>query len=211
MMKHLLNFVLCLFIGLSAMAQMPELTVEQHLEDYDFAVKYVEDNYAGFPDKVVDSTRVDYEAMKTRLREQIAKEGRKGWSAFAEYTGWFNDKHLSVHIVYKDEYGNTVGYSEKYRSKKSIHYESQMEYGPKPVACKVTDKTFLIRFPSCGGDNPNMKWIKNSIKQFKKSHCENLVLDIRGNTGGDDKNWYPYLLLLSDHNALEPNSESSEK
>ena len=52
-----------------------------------------------------------------------------------------------------------------------------------------------------------MKWIKKSIKQFKKSHCENLVLDIRGNTGGDDKNWYPYLLLLSDHNALEPNSE----
>ena len=47
-MKRLVFSVICLFMALSSLSQMPELTLEQHLEDYDFAVKYIEDNYSGF-------------------------------------------------------------------------------------------------------------------------------------------------------------------
>jgi hypothetical protein len=207
MMKKWISFVLCLFVALVSFAQLPELTVEQNLEDYDFAVKYIEDNYSGFLDKVVDSNRADYESMKSHLRSQVEQGERPGWDAVGEYTAWFNDTHLSVHIYFKDDEGNRIGLTEKYNlKKKRIHYESQMEYAPKPVACKVTDKTFLIRFPSCGGD-PDMKWIKKSVKLFKKSHCRNLILDIRGNGGGDDRNWYPYLALVCDHNAWESTSE----
>ena len=207
MMKRLINFILCMFVGLLSWGQLPELTVEQNLEDYDNAVKYIEDNYSGFPDKVVDSNRADYESMRAHLRAQVEQGERPGWDAIGEYTAWFNDEHLSVHIYFKDEKGNWIGTTEKYNHKKKIiHYESQMEYAPKPMACKVTDKTFLIRYPSCGG-NPDMKWIKRSVKQFKKSHCKNLIIDIRGNGGGDDRNWYPYLKLLCDHNAWESTSE----
>ena len=207
MMKRLINFILCMFVGLLSWAQLPELTVEQNLEDYDNAVKYIEDNYSGFPDKVVDSNRADYESMRAHLRAQVEQGERPGWDAIGEYTAWFNDEHLSVHIYFKDEKCNWIGTTEKYNHKKKIiHYESQMEYAPKPMACKVTDKTFLIRYPSCGG-NPDMKWIKKSVKQFKKSHCKNLIIDIRGNGGGDDRNWYPYLKLLCDHNAWESTSE----
>ena len=207
MMKRLINFILCMYVGLLSWGQLPELTVEQNLEDYDNAVKYIEDNYSGFPDKVVDSNRADYESMRALLRAQVEQGERPGWDAIGEYTAWFNDEHLSVHIYFKDENGNWIGTTEKYNHKKKIiHYESQMEYGPKPMACKVTDKTFLIRYPSCGG-NPDMKWIKKSVKQFKKSHCKNLIIDIRGNGGGDDRNWYPYLKLLCDHNAWESTSE----
>ena len=206
MMKRFLNTFWCLLVGLLAFAQEPELTVEQHLEDYDFVVKYIEDNYAGFPDKVVDSTRADYEALKTRLRSQVSNGERPGWQAVAEYTAWFNDAHLYVHLVYCDEQGNYINWTEHYSKKKEIHYESQMEYDPKPVACKVTNKTFLIRFPSCEGD-PDMKWVKNSIKQFKKSHCENLIIDIRGNEGGSDGYWDPYFSLLYDHDATYPAPE----
>ena len=39
-MKRVLNLFLCLFMGLMSWAQLPELSVEQHLEDYDFAVKW---------------------------------------------------------------------------------------------------------------------------------------------------------------------------
>jgi len=206
-MKRLINFVLCMLVALLSWAQLPELTAEQNLEDYDSAVKYIEDNYSGFPDKVVDSNRADYESMKARLRTQVQQGERPGWDALGEYTAWFNDAHLNVHIYFKDDKGNWIGVTEKYNQRrKKIHYESQMEYGPLPVACKVTDNTFLIRYPSCGGD-PDMKWIKKSVKQFKKSHCQNLIIDIRGNGGGDDRNWYPYLKLLCDHNAWEPTSE----
>ena len=194
-------------MGCVAIAQSSELTIEQHLEDYDLAVKYIEDNYSGFPDKVIDSNRADYESMKMRLRDQVKQGERMGWIAFAEYTAWFNDHHLMIYAFYYDDKGNRIGWTEHYSTRlKENHYETLMEYKPAPVACKVTDKTFLIRFPSCGG-NPDMKWIKNSIKKFKKSHCENLVIDIRGNNGGSDSNWKPYRNLLFDHDTLSPSSE----
>ncbi len=200
-MKRLLNTVLFMFIAVLAWAQEPELTVEQHLEDYDFAVKYIEDNYAGFPDKVVDSTRADYEKLKTRLRGQVANGERPGYDAVAEYTAWFCDSHLKVHLGLVEN-GARINITEHYSKKKRIHYEGLMEYEPKPVACKVTDKTFLIRFPTCDRNLLDKKWVKNSIKLFKKSNCENLIIDIRNNGGGADDMFEPYLQLLYDHEGM---------
>ena len=200
-MKKLLNTVLFLFIAVLAWAQEPELTVEQHLEDYDYAVKYIEDNYAGFPSKVIESTRADYEAMKNRLREQVVNGERPGYDAVAEYTAWFYDSHLRVHFN-RLENGVRTNITEHYSKKKRIHYEGFMEYAPKPVACKVTDKTFLIRFPTCDRSLLDMNWVKNSIKLFKKSNCENLIIDIRNNGGGADAMFKPYLQLLYDHEGM---------
>lgn len=82
-----------------------------------------------------------------------------------------------------------------------IYYNELMEvYNPQPVAVKVTSKTFLVRFPSCYGDI-NMEWIDGSINAFYESGCENLILDIRGNSGGSDIYWNPYWSLLADHDG----------
>lgn len=205
-MRKVLISLISLVFALTMGAQEQELTVEQHLEDYDLIVKYIEDNYSGFPDKVVDSTRVDYEAMKTRLRAQVANGERPGWNAVAEYSAWFNDRHLKIQQSYLNEKGELVNWTEHYMNRKGIHYEAMMDYEPAAIACKVTDKTFLIRFPSCDSDISNSKWIKNSIKQFKKSRCENLVIDIRGNGGGDPR-WTPYWALLYDHEGVVPGIE----
>ena len=207
-MKKLLNIFLCLLTGLMAVAQSSELTIEQHLEDYDFAVQYIEDNYSGFPDKVVDSTRVDYEALKTRVRNQVANGERYGFHAVTEYTGWFNDFHLRLGANFLDSDGQWKRYNtDQFIKREKVDYERLMDlYQPSAVACKVTDKTFLIRLPSCEG-NPDTKWVKNSIKEFKKSHCENLVIDIRGNSGGSDRIWEPYLKLLYDHETQLPGVE----
>ncbi len=207
MMKRLVFSVICLFMTLASLAQMPELTLEQHLEDYDLAVKYIEDNYAGFPDKVVDSTRADYEAMKTRLREQVVNGERPGYDAVAEYTAWFNDYHTRLCRDEVDSQGNWRQYNDRYWTRKTINYDALMEeYNPTPVACKVTDKTFLIRFPSCYGD-PDMEWIEGSIQQFIGSGCEHLILDIRGNGGGGDDLWGPYWELLANHDGDIPDVE----
>ena len=208
MMKRLLNSVMCLFVGLAAMAQYPVVTLEESLEDYDFAVKYIEDNYAGFPDKVVDDTRTDYEAIKARLRTEVAKGERPGFDAVAEYTAWFNDYHLRLLRDDVDSLGNNIQYNDRYWTRKAINYGALMEeYNPTPVACKVTDKTFLIRFPSCYGDDPDMEWIEGSIQQFIGSGCEHLILDIRGNGGGADAFWEPYWQLLADQDGGVPDVE----
>lgn len=200
-MTRVLYLVLCLFLGSVAMGQSPQLTVEQHLEDYDFAVKYIEDNYAGFSFWVTDSTISNYEMTKSLLREEVERGERPCWDAVAAFTGWFNDLHLYLSVHYN-------GLNQHfYHRRHMTSYSSFMdEYDPMPVAIKVTDKTFLVRFPSCGG-NPNMKWIKKSIKQFKKSHCKNLIIDLRGNMGGNDAFFDPYLQLLYDHEAILPGIE----
>jgi len=205
MMKRVFNFLLCLMSCLILYAQMPKLTVQQHLEDYDFAVKYLEDNYAGFPNKVVDSTRADYESMRDRLRTEVSKGKRTCWDAVAAYTAWFDDFHTRLCLNYGDSSdGLNKQYNEKYWSRKKIHYEKLMEvYRPQPVACKVTDKTFLVRFPSCYG-TPGMEWIKGSIGDFKASGCENLIIDIRDNGGGSDIYFKPYWELLYDHPGTQP-------
>ncbi len=192
-------FILSMYFCLMAVAQQtpPTLTIEQHLEDYDFAVKYIEDNYAGFSYWVVDSTRADYEATKASLRSEVERGERPSWDAIAAYTGWFSDFHMALSVFYPTTYPFTH-FKRQFRSYEGLD--------PVPVACKVTDKTFLIRFPSCQGD-PDMKWVKNSIKLFKKSRCENLILDIRFNDGGNDHMYEPYLKLLYDHEALTPKPE----
>ena len=200
-MKRINSIVLCLFTAFMALAQTPDTTItsDQHLQDYDFAVKYIEDNYAGFFDKVTDSRLADYNQMKAELRRQVEEAERPCWDAIAAYTGWFNDLHLVLHVFY----WNTRPLNYHPKGRERIDYRSQMEeYAPKPVACKVTDKTFLIRFPSCSG-NPDSKWIKKSIKLFKKSHCENLIIDLRGNNGGNDGLFAPYQRLLYDHEAAD--------
>ena len=205
-MKKVLNLIVFLFLGLAALAQS-ELTVEQNLEDYDFVVQYIEDNYAGFPDKVTSSTCADYGAMKTSLRDQVTKGEASCWDALARYTAWFNDRHLRLQGSFINEDGHWIGYTDQFWLRQNIYYDDMMdEYNPTAVACKVTDKTFLIRFPSCEG-NPDKKWVNNSIKLFKNSHCENLILDIRGNGGGHDGMWIPYLLLLYDHEYEMPGVE----
>ena len=200
-MRYLSAFILCMLVSLLAASQVPDstLTIGQHLEDYDFTVKYIEDNYSGFSFWVMDSTRADYEAMKVRLRDEVERGERPGWDAASAYTGWFGDFHMVV-SVYN---GNPFAY---FKRQFVVYPDFMEEYRPQAVALKVTDKTFLIRFPSCGG-NPDMKWIKNSVKQFKKSHCENLILDIRGNGGGSDYFFYPYRELLYDHEATITNIE----
>ena len=202
-MKQLITLLLCLFTASVTIAQKPDTTItrEQHLQDYDFAVKYVEDNYSGFSFWVVDSTVADYEATKARLRSEVASGQRPCWDAILAYTGWFGDLHLHLSINYD---GLNHHY---YHKRKMMSYKSQMEeYDPQPVACKVTDKTFLIRFPTCTG-TPDVEWIKKSIKQFKKSHCKNIIFDLRGNTGGNDQYFHLYWELLYDHESVNQGLE----
>jgi hypothetical protein len=156
-------------------------------KDIEFAIKEVEENYAGFLDKT--SSRKEkkaYEKMKKRVLNDIATKNRESIDGVAEYMGWFNDVHLRTSIV---------DLTNKY-CKSEPSYD-ECEYNPAPTAKKVDDKTFLIRFPSCEG-YPTIEWSEKAVNSFLSSGCENLILDIRGNGGGRDDMYSPYLHLLYD-------------
>ena len=157
--------------------------------DFDFGIAELETNYAGFPSKVTEANRETYEALKARCRKEVT-EGRKPWEALGELYAWFDDFHLRV-----------GGFAAPYMQRQLPSYETMEDYDPLPTYCKVTDRTFLIRFPSCDGEDPTPEWVNESIDAYRASGCENLIIDIRGNGGGMDGIFRPYTTLLYDHES----------
>ena len=88
----------------------------------------------------------------------VDEEGRKPWEALGELYAWFGDFHLRV--------GN---YSAPYMQREVPSYASMEDYDPLPTCRKVTDRTFLIRFPSCAGDDPTPEWVEESIAAYRAS------------------------------------------
>jgi len=173
----------------------PDYTITENdsgMSDLEFAIDDIEKNYCGFQFKITDENREEYEAVKDRLRRKVAKGKVNEFDAVAMYLGFFQDAHL--HTCQN-------GYNEHQEEflRKSIDYSKRMKYAPEPVSTKVTDKTYLIRFPSCHPDEIDYGWVDSSVDQYLESGCENLILDIRGNGGGTDGMYSPYRWLLSDH------------
>ena len=188
------TIIVSLLVAIGLYAQ--ELTINQQLEDFDLTVQTVEANYAGFTSKVTVQTDSCYRSMKAALRTQVEAGERGGAEAAAEYVGWFADMHL---FLAKEGYNMSQQYMPE---SKQLTDHKVMEYSPAKTACKVTDKTFLIRFPSCQGNDPDMEWIEQSVQSYLQSGCDHLILDIRGNGGGQDQFYKPYLGLLYDHPGL---------
>ena len=173
------------------------LSIKQHLEDFDFAVSQVEENYSGYPTKVNKTNICEYKALKKRLRKEIKQGKRTGTEAAGEFAAFFADWHLAV-AGHKDGY--FFNFCQQYypENKQITFFHSMDEYAPKQLACMVNDKTYLIRVPSFG-QQIDWNWIASTVDSFAISQCQNLIIDIRGNTGGSDYAYWPLLCLCYDH------------
>ena len=198
MRRLTLFFSLLVTIALNAQ----ELTVAQHLEDFDLVVWQVENNYCGFSTKVNSENLSTYVDFKKKLRNQVESGTKKGRDAAGEYTAFFGDYHL---FVIANGFNCTQEFMPEHRQ--IPHYWDSMEYEPTKAACKVTDRTFLIRVPSFSGQDPDYRWIIESIESYQQSGCDNLIIDIRGNSGGQDGYYKPFLELLYDHPGVTDNIE----
>lgn len=166
-------------------------SIKTLVTDFDSVVQIAEKDYAPFKFKVTKNNKKEYENFKKSLIKDIKKQRRTWQDAVCAYVGWFGDHHFYV-------YGKTqdvkVNYS-KY-ARKSIEYRKLMdEYQPQPMSCKVDDYTWLIRFPSC---EHTTEWAESSAREYINSGCPNLIIDIRGNGGGQDDSYQPFMQLLFD-------------
>lgn len=191
-MKKILFFLSFLF-SVHAFCQVSPTDL---LEDFEKGVQTVERNYAGFTLKVTDSTRIGYESVKDSLRNVLVKGTASFEDAFGRYLAWFKDNHLH----------DICGAQDKYMSGPK-DYTAFMEYLPSDVFCKVDDSTFLIRYTSCAWSRERVRWTKKAVRAFRKSGCEYLILDVRGNHGGADQTSRAFIELLFDHDGFYPGNE----
>lgn len=152
--------------------------------DFCSVVADVEANYVGFLTMVNDENRASYEEMKHHLFAQVIQEKRDGSDAASEYVAWFKDHHLFT--PFSEQYYPAIDYSE-------------IDYNPQFVAQRVDDDTYLLRVPSFSWDEKNISLIKDGVSKYLGSGCENLIIDLRGNSGGADWAFEPLLNLVYTH------------
>lgn len=173
-------------------------SIRINMTDFDFLVQMIETNYAGFPVIMQKGYINEYQTMKTDISNQVSI-GRIGiLQAVCNYCYWFFSK-FDGHV-----YVDNMLFWKNYFPKCHIRYGEIFEYVPQPISCKVNDNTWLIRVPSCQGKNPTFQWFADAVKQYQMSGCGNLIIDIRGNTGGSDAIWEPLIPLLFDHKPVSP-------
>ncbi len=195
----ILSFILALAAQFS-FAAVPD-SLKKDLEDYDYLVSFVEENYAPFDAIMQKGYKREYKALKKQLRKQLCKGEADLERAATDYVLWFYNQ-FDRHIMLESE---TFHMAEANLAQEVIVKSDStlltnpgsFEYAPMPVSCKVDLLTWLIRVPSCEQDLH--EGAINALQQFLASDCENLIIDIRCNGGGSDVVWEQYYDLLYDH------------
>lgn len=162
-----------------------DLLLKNALEDFDFAVLNLEKNYAGFEFKVTDENSAQWEEAKKELRELVACGGNSPQEIISDLCSWFRDYHLSCTFRYG---------SDRFHFKP--RYYTEIKYRPSKISTRVNKDTWLLRFPTWNGDEIYERWVSDAILEYKESGCKNLIVDLRGNSGGNDSQYQPLLSLL---------------
>ena len=173
-------------------------SITDNMQDFNYLTSYTEANYAAFPAIISNGFGSQYNAMKTSLKEAVGSGSMGIRQAACEYAFWINsmfDAHYYVdaHLFWQ-----------VYKRKDTPDYKGLMKYEPQKLSTRIDKRSYLIRVPSCAGNNPTFEWMANAVNDFQNSKCKNLIIDIRGNMGGADAFWAPLIPLLIDHKALVP-------
>ena len=190
--------LLGLSITVSAETYIQEDSITRNRQDYAYLTAYTEANYAAFPAIMQARYDAPYQAMKDSVGAKISSGEWGIRQAACEYVYWFNAQ-FDAHF-YVDEYL----FWQVYKRRDTPDYQRLMNYAPQAVSQRVNKKTWLLRIPSCTGQNPTNEWVAQAVEAFLQSGCKHLIIDLRGNSGGSDMIWMPLLPLLIDHPAVVP-------
>ncbi len=196
MKKHFITLSLCALSTLSVKGQSnPNFSPKQNLEDFEYALKQLEQSYSGFDIYVNDITKFEYDSLVYSLRNEIITCNRPGWDASNQLYSWFDDSHLGLVLPYE----HAIKYSSDRR--KYHNYPEIRPYAPALVACEVDPDSYLIRIPEFDGEAVTHEWIDSVINVFDQGTYPNLIIDLRGNEGGDERLWDPLLSVIFEHSG----------
>ena len=199
-MKKAIQIILLTLICSFSFAATPD-SLNKDLEDYDYLVYFVEQNYAPFDAIMQKGYKREYKAMKKQLRQKLSKGRCNLEKAATDYVLWFYsqfDRHIQLETeAFQMATANLINETIMKADTTLFTTPGNFEYAPMPVSCKVDSYTWLIRIPSCRPDFYD--GTVNALQQFIVSNCQNLIIDIRGNGGGGDNIWAKYCDLFYDH------------
>ena len=175
---------------LTSSATRPD-SINNNLQDYQYLTQFTEANLATFP-YIYKMYGKEYRKHKKTVIKNLLK-GQDIETATCDYVFWFFSQFDTHFIVDRHKFW------QEYDRKVHTKYKEKMEYNPQPLACMVDSDTYLVRVPSCSGQNPTFAWVDSVAQVFKKKNYPYLILDIRGNTGGNDAIWEPFFEILADH------------
>ena len=162
---------------------MEKGATEEYQRDVTAAIAIVERNYAGYQDKREQSgsKTIDAAARRARHAAITAKTTEDCVRILNEWARVFHDKHLSALML--DKHGQPTNCA-KVKEARTSHPPAASR-SLKPTARALSDETFLITIPSFA-----LKY-KPGLDALTKQHDaeikrrSNLIIDVRGNGGGD--------------------------
>ena len=140
------------------------------MNDFDFVIDTIENNYAGFPSKVTESNLRDFKSFTISLRDKYlnTEDHKRKEELLNAFLAFFNDKHISIRA--NEENPIVTGSTEL-----------------KPSFRRIDGDTVLISIPSFLPEN--YEAINNLIQEQHEvlTNTPNLILDLRGYGGGSDE------------------------
>lgn len=169
--------------------------------NFNYTVTQVSKNYAGYRDKVNASNNKQFTEFTNKLAQKSKKTNNVDscYVLLRTWTNYFKDQHLRLQFDWR--------YREKYPEKLSLLNKQIPKFRTLPPAAKDTlsnetsikvlnDQTLLITLPSFDwSENKNIdSLIKKYANELKQT--PNWIIDLRGNMGGSDFLYSPFLPYL---------------
>ena len=165
-------------------------TREEALSEFDWLTGFIQRNYPGYEIKT-QGKEYEWNQRTAALRNIIIQRPDTLPLAMDQYVRCFNDGHLRVNTTPE---GNAkfqpIRQRELARRAKSHRTESFNMYY---TAKAMNDSTFFLRIPSFA-DSESNKIVEKNLKEITSRPY--LIVDLRGNGGGNDMNLVysqPYL------------------
>ena len=165
-------------------------TREEALSEFDWLTGFIQRNYPGYEIKT-QGQEYEWNQRTAALRNIIIQRPDTLPLAMDQYVRCFNDGHLRVNTTPE---GNAkfqpIRQRELARRAKSHRTESFNMYY---TAKAMNDSTFFLRIPSFA-DSESNKIVEKNLKEITSRPY--LIVDLRGNGGGNDMNFQTLMALV---------------
>ena len=177
------------FVFSGAVAAQDE-DAASHEADLAFILDVLEQDYAGWPTKI-EGREAEFQREVEKTRARIAENAAARMYAYQMLLDWFEDDHLGTR-------SNIVSPANPWIDE--VAAERQYNYAPAPgddfAVTRLSDDTIIVRAPNFAVENAEKFAALLAEHHDAITSTPNLLVDIRGNTGGGDRTYEPLMAYL---------------